>query len=299
MKKIFNKLWGFILVLSIIITQIPMSTFAVDTERVEVSIFNLEGDGSINDKDTFWPEEPINATARLTVSGDGVEINNPWMVIKVSKLKDKATKPTFVDSQMAYLSKMIEDDNNYYMFYKMDIVSGGTDIAYSFPFKFIGGKVENGEQVKTEFIMFQGNGEDRGNPNLGDLNKPILHSFQKIYTARTQNFNYNNSEIIMWNTNGFDQTKNSHVYNFPLNPGATTTGPQGKTVYPLIGESIVVPPDTTGQVNYMQPDSIRMEFDMPPGGVLNQDAINNGWKYNPETNIATVNIAKPSLDTNM
>lgn len=107
------------------------------TEKVTIHIFNLNGD-SKDDNTDFWADQIINATAQTEVSGDSADIQNDWILITVPKAKRDGylivSKPTFVDSRNTYISKKLEDNDNWYILYKFDVLSGGSNIASHFPF---------------------------------------------------------------------------------------------------------------------------------------------------------------------
>lgn len=292
---------GFLLACAVLLSVWPggftESLQAADTQNVSIRIFNLEGDGSQNEQTEFEAEAPVNAAANLVVSGDGVKIENPWLVLRVEKNKDKAAKPQFVDSQNAYLSKYLEDETHYYMVYKLNAIAGGTNITFPFPFKFVGGKAETGDRVTVDFQMLQGDGEDRTNVSLADLQgKEVLYSTQKIYTAKADWLEINDSHINMWYASGYDQTKKAffyHARNIPENQ--KTTGETEVIVSPMFSETVTEPEDLTGRVDYRYPKNIKMQFKMPPYGKLTEDAKRNGWTYDETTRIATLFRENPDI----
>lgn len=285
-----------LLVLIMFLSSFSQIIHAADTQSVSMRVFNLEGDSTQNDKSEFWGEETINATANVVVSGDGVKIENPWLVIKVAKLKNKAAKPQFVDSQNAYLSQLVEDDNYYYMVYKLNVISGGTNMAFPFPFKFIGGAVENGDAVNVDFQMLQGNGENKTSVTLQDLQgKTVLYSAQKTYTAKANWLKIDGSHINMWHSS-YDRAKEAHQYSMQVSAGDTTTGAEGRVVYPMFSETISIPANTEGRVDYKKPNVVKMEFEMPEFGQLTDDAKRAGWTYDESTKKATLNLNNPEIN---
>ncbi len=82
---------GFLLACAVLLSVWPggftESLQAADTQNVSIRIFNLEGDGSQNEQTEFEAEAPVNAAANLVVSGDGVKIENPWLVLRVEKTR--------------------------------------------------------------------------------------------------------------------------------------------------------------------------------------------------------------------
>lgn len=292
---------GFLLACAVLLSVWPggftESLQAADTQNVSVRIFNLEGDGSQNEQTEFQAEAPVNAAANLVVSGDGVKIENPWLVLRVEKNEGKAAKPQFVDSQNAYLSKYLEDETHYYMVYKLNAIAGGTNITFPFPFKFIGGKAETGDRVTVDFQMLQGDGEDRTNVTLADLQgKEVLYSTQKIYTAKADWLEINDSHINMWYASGYDKAKEAffyHARNIPENQ--KTTGETEVTVFPMFSETVTEPEDLTERVDYRRPKNIKMQFKMPPYGELTEHAKRAGWTYDETTRIATFFRENPDI----
>lgn len=223
MTQILRKSTAMCLIFSMLLSLLGGSGFlskeiyAADTKAVNLRIINLQGDGRITEDSEFWGEESIPAAADLAISGDGVNIQNPWMLLTVPKLKTpdghaKTSKPSFVDSENAYRTEYYEDNDNYYVLYKFRKFSGGNRYTFPFPFKFYQGKVRNNDQLPIKFDMLQGSYQTTDSSIEEFKGLTRLYESTKTYIGRAQDALINESYHKLEYANKTDDARNARVY---------------------------------------------------------------------------------------
>ena len=165
LKKIFSILLMVVFLVNTFLGSTSKNAFADGTLKTQLRIINLNGDGTIDDNSEFWVNKDIPAAADLTVSGTGVNIQNPKLKITVQKT-NSITRPEFVDSKKAVKNERSEDNDNYYMTYTFDQLNGGAKLTFPMPFKFLE-SANKGDTVTIKEELFDENG---GAYRLGNKN---------------------------------------------------------------------------------------------------------------------------------
>ncbi|MCI6271625.1 MAG: hypothetical protein MR601_01640 [Erysipelotrichaceae bacterium] len=281
---------------------------AEDTLNVTLQIINLEGDGSINDKTDFWVKTPINAAADISISGTGASIVNPWVVLTVPKL-NIINKPTFIDSQKAFSTIKAEDNDNWYVIYKFEELTGGTRMTFPFPFSFKEDPTRNNDTITVKLdIVDAKDVADKYNadPNTNvatilGLNK--LYSGEKTYKALKQEFSYGDSEARGYNENRWfkiDETNNTYRHNaiweYDVNStaGETTTGNTGRVVPVAFQPFVEIPSGTTGTISYVYPANLKVVATLPEG--VEPNITDNNFTFDSSTRELTYFINNPRVE---
>ena len=186
LKKIFSILLMVVFLVNTFLGSTTKNAFAEDnsTAKTRLRIINLNGDNTIDEKTEFWVKDTIPVAADLTISGSGVNYPNPKLKITVQK-SPAITKPGFVDSLKATSNEQTEDENNYYMTYKFDSLTGGTKLTFPLPFMFKEDTANNGDRVTIK-------------EELLDENGGVIDSVSKTYTAKKVTYSYNDSNVFTY-----------------------------------------------------------------------------------------------------
>ena len=209
LKKIFSVLLMVVFLVNTFLGSTSKNAFADGTLRTQLRIINLNGDGTIDENSEFWVNKDIPAAADLTVSGTGVNIQNPKLKITVQKT-NSTTKPEFVDSKKAVKNERTEDNDNYYMTYSFDQLNGGAKLTFPMPFKFLE-SANKGDTVTIKEELFDENGG-------------LIDSATKTYVANKQVYTFNETSVFS-NTpehlreliDSSKPAKNNTLFVYPVN----------------------------------------------------------------------------------
>ena len=209
LKKIFSILLMVVFLVNTFLGSTSKNAFADGTLKTQLRIINLNGDGTIDDNSEFWVNKDIPAAADLTVSGTGVNIQNPKLKITVQKT-NSITRPEFVDSKKAVKNERSEDNDNYYMTYTFDQLNGGAKLTFPMPFKFLE-SANKGDTVTIKEELFDENGG-------------LIDSATKTYVANKQVYTFNETSVFS-NTpehlreliDSSKPAKNNTLFVYPVN----------------------------------------------------------------------------------
>ena len=288
LKKIFSILLMVVFLVNTFLGSTSKNAFADGTLKTQLRIINLNGDGTIDDNSEFWVNKDIPAAADLTVSGTGVNIQNPKLKITVQKT-NSITRPEFVDSKKAVKNERSEDNDNYYMTYTFDQLNGGAKLTFPMPFKFLE-SANKGDTVTIKEELFDENGG-------------LIDSATKTYVANKKTYTYNESSVSAHTPDHLKQlidsskpAKNNTLFVHPVNDYTDSDktkedgeGTQISTYFSFtLKDTTVRDPNTT----YVAPKNIKWEIKLPEGVEL---ANNNNFTYDPATRTATRMINSPGL----
>ena len=288
LKKIFSILLMVVFLVNTFLGSTSKNAFADGTLKTQLRIINLNGDGTIDDNSEFWVNKDIPAAADLTVSGTGVNIQNPKLKITVQKT-NSITRPEFVDSKKAVKNERSEDNDNYYMTYTFDQLNGGAKLTFPMPFKFLE-STNKGDTVTIKEELFDENGG-------------LIDSATKTYVANKKTYTYNESSVSAHTPDHLKQlidsskpAKNNTLFVYPVNDYTDSDktkedgeGTQISTYFSFtLKDTTVRDPNTT----YVAPKNIKWEIKLPEGVEL---ANNNNFTYDPATRTATRMINSPGL----
>ena len=264
------------------------NAFADGTLKTQLRIINLNGDGTIDENTEFWVNKDIPAAADLTVSGTGVNIQNPKLKITVQKT-NSTTRPEFVDSQKAVKNERTEDNDNYYMTYSFDRLNGGAKLTFPMPFKFLE-SANKGDTVTIKEELFDENGG-------------LIDSATKTYVANKVGYTFNDSSVYADTPDQLQQlidpskpAKNNTLFVRKVDDYTDSDktkedgeGTQVNSYYNFtVKDTATVDPNAT----YMSPENIKIELKLPEG----VDVMDGRFSFDPATRTATRIVNKPSLD---
>ena len=264
------------------------NAFADGTLRTQLRIINLNGDGTIDENSEFWVNKDIPAAADLTVSGTGVNIQNPKLKITVQKT-NSITKPEFVDSQKATKNERSEDDNNYYMTYTFDQLNGGAKLTFPMPFKFL----ESANKGDTVTIKEE----------LLDENGGLIDSATKTYVANKIGYTFNDSSVYADTPDELQQlidpskpAKNNTLFVRKVDDYSdsdkTKEDGDGTQIGTYYNFTVKDTSETDPNATYMRPENIKVELKLPEGVVPNDGR----FSFDPATRTATRMVNSPGLD---
>ena len=288
LKKIFSVLLMVVFLVNTFLGSTTKNAFADGTLRTQLRIINLNGDGTIDENSEFWVNKDIPAAADLTVSGTGVNIQNPKLKITVQKT-NSTTKPEFVDSQKAVKNERSEDNDNYYMTYTFDQLNGGAKLTFPMPFKFL----ESANKGDTVTIKEE----------LLDENGGIIDSATKTYVANKIGYTFNDSSVYADTPDQLQElidpskpAKNNTLFVKKVDDYTDSDKTKEDGEGTLIGtyynftvkDTATVDPNAT----YMRPENIKVELKLPEGVV----PTDGRFSFDPATRIATRTVNSPGLD---
>ena len=288
LKKIFSILLMVVFLVNTFLGSTSKNAFADGTLRTQLRIINLNGDGTIDENSEFWVNKDIPAAADLTVSGTGVNIQNPKLKITVQKT-NSTTKPEFVDSKKAIKNERSEDPNNYYMTYSFDQLNGGAKLTFPMPFKFLE-SANKGDTVTIKEELFDENGG-------------LIDSATKTYVANKQVYTFNETSVFS-NTpehlreliDSSKPAKNNTLFVYPVNDytdsdrtkedGADT---KVMTYYNFTVKDVeVADPNLT----FERPKNYKVEVKLPEGVEAYRFP---GFDYDKTTNTLTRIVNDPQV----
>ena len=288
MKKIFSILLMVVFLVNTFLGSTSKNAFADGTLKTQLRIINLNGDGTIDENTEFWVNKDIPAAADLTVSGTGVNIQNPKLKITVQKT-NSTTRPEFVDSQKAVKNERTEDNDNYYMTYSFDRLNGGAKLTFPMPFKFLE-SANKGDTVTIKEELFDENGG-------------LIDSATKTYVANKVGYTFNDSSVYADTPDQLQQlidpskpAKNNTLFVRKVDDYTDSDktkedgeGTQVNSYYNFtVKDTATVDPNAT----YMSPENIKIELKLPEG----VDVMDGRFSFDPATRTATRIVNKPSLD---
>lgn len=284
MKKNFYKLMIMTLVLTMVlgifsnVKEVSASTIAYN---VKVLTETKETDGS--DKLIYWSGEQIMPRGFFDISGDGVDIKNATSRITVPKVKVNGKlvidKPTFVKLDTAKTWQVSEDDDNWYVTYHFETLTGGSIAIAQFPFKFINEITPDGTKIEVKYELFDGN-------------QVLLDEDRQIYTAKT--YAHNSRKVFQGQTSIGSRRSDSDentVYiarreNYIDQSAPEKTPDTGWQV--TYGLQIYSESSNSGQGVFKLDNSpIKLVDYLPVGATLSQTSIDEGWTYDQATHTAT------------
>ena len=288
LKKIFSILLMVVFLVNTFLGSTTKNAFADGTLRTQLRIINLNGDGTIDENSEFWVNKDIPAAADLTVSGTGVNIQNPKLKITVQKT-NSTTRPEFVDSKKAVKNERSEDNDNYYMTYTFDQLNGGAKLTFPMPFKFL----ESANKGDTVTIKEE----------LLDENGGIIDSATKTYVANKIGYTFNDSSVYADTPDQLQElidpskpAKNNTLFVKKVDDYTDSDKTKEDGEGTLIGtyynftvkDTATVDPNAT----YMRPENIKVELKLPEGVV----PADGRFSFDPATRIATRTVNSPGLD---
>ena len=137
--KQFTALFMAVLMVCGMIQPLQPRAFAEgagDTQKINLQVGAIIDKAFDTEKQEYYTNEPIAAGVNLDVSGAGVNIKNARLVVTVPKHTSIGNSLKFTDSMNAKKNEKSEDENNWYMTYTFEQLTGASTGTYSFPFKF-------------------------------------------------------------------------------------------------------------------------------------------------------------------
>jgi len=271
LKKIFSILLMVVFLVNTFLGSTTKNAFADGTLRTQLRIINLNGDGTIDENSEFWVNKDIPAAADLTVSGTGVNIQNPKLKITVQKT-NSTTRPEFVDSKKAVKNER-----------------GGAKLTFPMPFKFL----ESANKGDTVTIKEE----------LLDENGGLIDSATKTYVANKIGYTFNDSSVYADTPDQLQElidpskpAKNNTLFVRKVDDYSDSDktkedgdGTQIGTYYNFtVKDTATVDPNAT----YMRPENIKVELKLPEGVVPNDGR----FSFDPATRTATRMVNSPGLD---
>ena len=289
LKKIFSILLMVVFLVNTFLGSTTKNAFAEDnsTAKTRLRIINLNGDNTIDEKTEFWVKDTIPVAADLTISGSGVNYPNPKLKITVQK-SPAITKPGFVDSLKATSNEQTEDENNYYMTYKFDSLTGGTKLTFPLPFMFKEDTANNGDRVTIK-------------EELLDENGGVIDSVSKTYTAKKVTYSYNDSNVFTYGasrdekvdpSNPQDMNNTIRVHKVQVYDDSNKTKPEGSPVEALFSPTNKAPEGTDGKATFERPKNLRIEVKLPEGVELGEGGDSSNWTYDAATRTITRNYGE-------
>ena len=285
MKKIFSILLMVVFLVNTFLGSTTKNAFAEDnsTAKTKLRIINLNGDNTIDEKTEFWVKNTIPVAADLAISGAGVNYPNPKLKITVQK-SPAITKPGFVDSLKATKNEQTEDENNYYMTYTFDSLTGGTKLTFPFPFEFKEDTANNGDSVTIK-------------EELLDENGGVIDSVSKTYTAKKVTYSYNESNVFTYgaaSTELIDPSKPARnnsifVHKAKVYDDSNKTKPEGEEVTTYFSPINKAPEGAEGKATFIRPKNMKIEVKLPEGVELGTSGDAPNWTYDATTRTITRN----------
>ena len=285
LKKIFSILLMVVFLVNTFLGSTTKNAFAEDntTANTRLRIINLNGDNTIDEKTEFWVKDTIPVAADLAISGSGVNYSNPKLKITVQK-SPAITKPGFVDSLKATNNEQTEDENNYYMTYTFDSLTGGTKLTFPLPFMFKEDTANNGDSVTIK-------------EELLDENGGVIDSVSKTYTAKKVTYGYNESNVFTYNaasTELIDPSKPARnnsifVHKAGVYDDSNKTKPEGEEVTTYFSPINKAPEGTDGKATFIRPKNMKIEVKLPEGVELGTTGDAPNWTYDAATRTITRN----------
>ena len=289
LKKIFSILLMVVFLVNTFLGSTTKNAFAEDntTANTRLRIINLNGDNTIDEKTEFWVKDTIPVAADLTISGSGVNYPNPKLKITVQK-SPAITKPGFVDSLKATSNEQTEDENNYYMTYTFDSLTGGTKLTFPLPFMFKEDTANNGDSVTIK-------------EELLDENGGVIDSVTKTYTAKKVTYSYNDSNVFTFGasrdekvdpSNPQDMNNTIRVHKVQVYDDSNKTKPEGSPVEALFSPTNKAPEGAEGKATFERPKNLRIEVKLPEGVELGEGGDSSNWTYDAATRTITRNYGE-------
>ena len=264
------------------------NAFAEDnsTAKTRLRIINLNGDNTIDEKTEFWVKDTIPVAADLAISGSGVNYPNPKLKITVPK-SPAITKPGFVDSLKATNNEQTEDENNYYMTYTFDSLTGGTKLTFPLPFMFKEDTANNGDSVTIK-------------EELLDENGGVIDSVSKTYTAKKATYSYNDSNVLTFGASRDElidpskPAKNNviRVHKVQVYDDSNKTKPEGSPVEAYFSPTNKAPEGAGDKATFERPKNLRIEVKLPEGVELGEGGDSSNWTYDAATRTITRNYGE-------
>ena len=291
LKKIFSILLMVVFLVNTFLGSTSKNAFAEDntTAKTRLRIINLNGDNTIDEKTEFWVKETIPVAADLSISGSGVNYPNPKLKITVQK-SPAITKPGFVDSLKATKNEQTEDENNYYMTYTFDSLTGGTKLTFPFPFEFKEDTANNGDSVTIK-------------EELLDENDGVIDSVTKVYTAKKETYTFNDSSVYADTPDELQQlidpskpAKNNTLFVRKVDDytdsDKTKEDGDGTKITSYFNFTIKDTESVDPNKTYERPKNIKLEIKLPEGVEIDDGR----FSIDPATRIASRVVANPGLD---
>ena len=289
LKKIFSILLMVVFLVNTFLGSTTKNAFAEDnsTAKTRLRIINLNGDNTIDEKTEFWVKDTIPVAADLTISGSGVNYSNPKLKITVQK-SPAITKPGFVDSLKATKNEQTEDENNYYMTYTFDSLTGGAKLTFPLPFMFKEDTANNGDSVTIK-------------EELLDENGGVIDSVSKTYTAKKVTYSYNDSNVFTFGasrdekvdpSNPLDMNNTIRVHKAKVYDDSNKTKPEGELVETYFSATNKAPEGTDGKATFERPKNLRIEVKLPEGVELGEGGDSANWTYDAATRTITRNYGE-------
>ena len=288
LKKIFSVLLMVVFLVNTFLGSTTKNAFAEDnsTAKTQLRIINLNGDNTIDEKTEFWVKDTIPVAADLAISGTGVNYSNPKLRISVQKTP-AITTPEFVDSLKATKNERTEDENNYYMTYTFDSLTGGTKLTFPFPFAFKEDTANNGDTVTLK-------------EELLDENGGVIDSVTKVYTAKKETYRYSDSSVFAYNANKTElidpskPAKNNTIftYNAEVFDDSNKTKPEGEEVGVYFSATNKAPEGSNGKATFERPKNMKIEVKLPEGVELASGWDSSNWSYDAATRTITRNYGE-------
>ena len=291
LKKIFSILLMVVFLVNTFLGSTTKNAFAEDnsTAKTKLRIINLNGDNTIDEKTEFWVKNTIPVAADLAISGAGVNYPNPKLKITVQK-SPAITKPGFVDSLKATKNEQTEDENNYYMTYTFDSLTGGTKLTFPFPFEFKEDTANNGDSVTIK-------------EELLDENDGVIDSVTKVYTAKKETYTFNDSSVYAATPDELQQlidpskpAKNNTLFVRKVDDytdsDKTKEDGDGTKITSYFNFTIKDTESVDPNKTYERPKNIKLEIKLPEGVEIDDSR----FSIDPATRIASRVVANPGFD---
>lgn len=282
MRKLLYKLGIIILTVGLLISGLKdIHSVAANTIKYNLAILTEEKEEG-KDKLVYWSGEQIMPRAFFDVSGSSADIPNPTTKITVPKVKVNGklviSKPIFVKLDTAKTWTVTEDDDNWYVTYNFEKLTGGSIASAQFPFKFENGLTPDGTKIEVKYELF----DDKGT---------LLDIAKQTYTSKAQGFK---SRKFVERTNTHPDRKGSTSnnltaalrYEFRDTVAPERTPAEGYKV--RYGVQIYPEKDDFNKGTFnLDGSEIKLVDHLPAGAELAEESKKDGWIYDEASHTAT------------
>lgn len=273
--KQFTALFMAVLMVCGMILPLQPRAFAEgagDTQKINLQVGAIIDKAFDTEKQEYYTNEPIAAGVNLDVSGAGVNIKNARLVVTVPKHTSIGNSLKFTDSMNAKKNEKSEDENNWYMTYTFEQLTGASTGTYSFPFKFDAKTTQLGETLTATAVLYDGSGK-------------VIKRATHTYKAKVME-----PESLLKNNfaDQYDKERDVYMVNTTIDdthPNTTDPG-RGIRLHYVPAVYLNAENDTYKGMGQFYPDTITMVAHLPKEATLDAGAL-NGWKYDEATHTAT------------
>ncbi|MGT2715015.1 SpaA isopeptide-forming pilin-related protein [Streptococcus respiraculi] len=269
----------------------PSSTVDA-TFAAEVRVFTEDKNPDGTEKLEYLTGEGLNPYAEFRISGTGVNIKNARTRITFPK-KNIDGRPQFVKAASASSWKITEDDDNWYVDYNFDNLTGGQIVAVPMPFRMRQPTTPDGFKVPIKYELFDGEGKllkVASNTYIGKTNgaKPVKEvNYSRGYSGQYSNMSGTNKVRV--DVNGETVIMSDIVVATQDATQKTATGDKAPWVEYLVGIE-----NGSGSYGKYRPNKVKITEKLPAGAVMfgepDADGLYNysgrKWSYDKATHTA-------------